>query len=407
MARIRFMLTALLVIAAFGCAPSASAPASSRSEGPPGGVAASSSPKTLVLTQGREIDAMAKYGRTSPEATHTGSAGLSARNSETLEPVPWLAEELPSLDAGTWRVNPDRTMVTTWRVRPNIRWHDRTPFSTKDLVFGWEVNQDPNVPENNRRPGDRMERLNTPDDRTLVIYWKNRYAQAGALLSTELYALPRHVLEPVIRAADYSQYINHPYWTMEFVHLGPFKVARFEIGSHVEFVAFDDYFLGRPKVDRIIYRIISDPNTTLANVLSNEVDVSLDQALSVEGAIVADREWAARGEGVVVVESWYDRFHSSRPPSEVNDWRAFGVALWPDPAKDRVLDDLNSVIEQPLIDQAMVDFARLFTRDLPHLPLKYNAEITSYRKNVRNVPVRFESGGNTVRTWNVHLWEKD
>ena len=67
----------------------------------------------------------------------------------------------------------------------------------------------------------------------------------------------------------------------------------------MEFTAFDDYFLGRPKVDRIIYRIISDPNTTLANVLSNEVDVSLDQALSVEGTMVADREWAARGEGAV------------------------------------------------------------------------------------------------------------
>ena len=39
-----------------------------------------------------------------------------------------------------------------------------------------------------------------------------------------------------------------------------FKVVDFVQGSHVEFAANDRYFLGRPKVDRIIWRIITDSN---------------------------------------------------------------------------------------------------------------------------------------------------
>lgn len=570
--RHRFVLPAViaLVVAGSACGPAAPAPRAPRAEPASGTAATRAGPKTLVLAQGRQIDVIARYGRTSPEVTHTATAGLSARNPETLEPAPRLAEELPSLDKGTWQLNPDGTMVTIWKVRPNIKWHDGTSYSTRDSVFGWEVNQDPNVPENNRRPGDLMERLETPDDRTLVIYWNTRYAQAGAILGSELFALPRHILEPIYRSGDYNAFINNPYWGGEIVHLGPFKVGRFEIGSHVEFLAFDDYFLGRPKVDRLIYRIIPDPNTALANVLANEVDVSLDNTLSMEGALVADREWAGRGEGTVkftplnwtwvnpsatnpffgweapnqkrvrqamlhaidrqeivdfffhgkeqvihfpmspgrrqfaaasaaaaqypfdprraeqllaesgwrkgadgvlvneraerfsvefrgtprndelqaaiaamlrtvgietnllvlgdtldnsreyrnrwpglyigqfnmVVESWFDRYHLARAPSEANDWRAFGVALWPNPTKDRVLEELNRTIEQQQIDWLVVEFVKHFTADLPHLPIKYNAEVTAYRNNVKNVPVRYESGGNTVRTWNIHLWEK-
>lgn len=563
----------MTIVVLSGCAPAPPPPAVPRGAAPPGGAATAPSPvglKTLVLAQDREIDGITRTGRTSPEVTHTASAGFAAKNSTTLEATPWMADELPSLDRGTWRVNDDGTMVTTWRVRPNIKWHDGTPYSTQDSVFGLEINQDPQVPENNRRPGDLMLRLETPDDRTLVITWKNRYPQAGALLASEFRPMPRHILEPVYRAGDYNVFNNHPYWSSEFVHLGPFKVAKFEIGSHVEFVAHEDYFLGRPKVDRIIFRIISDPNTALANVLANEVDVILGSALTVEGGIVADREWASKGEGTVkftplnwtwinpsatnplfgweapnhnkirqamlhainrqdivdtlfhgkeqvihfpvspgrrqfgaadavatkyaydprradqtfaeagwrkgadgilvnergerfstefrgttsegdllaavaaylrtagvdtqqlvlgdtqdnsreyrnrwpglylgrfnlVVESWFDRFHLSRAPSEANDWRQFGVPMWPDPAKDRLLEELNSTIDQPRIDQAMVEFAQLFARDLPHLPLKFNAEVTLYRSYVRNVPVRFESGGNGVRTWNIHEWDR-
>lgn len=67
------------------------------------------------------------------------NAGLVTRDTEKYQLLPWIAEDLPSLDRGSWRVNPDGTMVTTWRLRPIIRWHDGTAFHAEDFVFGWQA----------------------------------------------------------------------------------------------------------------------------------------------------------------------------------------------------------------------------------------------------------------------------
>src|ERR1044071_7835113 len=46
-----------------------------------------------------------------------------------------LAEERPSQAKGTWRVAPDGTMETTWRLRRGVKWHDGTEFTARDVVF--------------------------------------------------------------------------------------------------------------------------------------------------------------------------------------------------------------------------------------------------------------------------------
>src|SRR4051794_32797470 len=35
-----------------------------------------------------------------------------------------LAAEVPSLENGLWKLNPDGSMDLTWKLRPNIKWHD-------------------------------------------------------------------------------------------------------------------------------------------------------------------------------------------------------------------------------------------------------------------------------------------
>src|SRR5438552_17878609 len=57
-----------------------------------------------------------------------------------------LAARLPSFQDGTIVVLPDGRMQTTWTLRPNIKWHDGTPFTAEDVAFGWEVNLHPEIP---------------------------------------------------------------------------------------------------------------------------------------------------------------------------------------------------------------------------------------------------------------------
>src|SRR5438067_819778 len=51
------------------------------------------------------------------------SAGMTLLDNQG-ELQPQLVESVPSLDNGLWKVNPDGTMETTWKLKPNLKWHD-------------------------------------------------------------------------------------------------------------------------------------------------------------------------------------------------------------------------------------------------------------------------------------------
>src|SRR5439155_24687077 len=65
---------------------------------------------------------------------------LTSPQFQTYEPQ--LATELPSIEKGTWVVAADGTMDTTWRLRPNVKWHDGQPFTSADLVFTFQTAHD-------------------------------------------------------------------------------------------------------------------------------------------------------------------------------------------------------------------------------------------------------------------------
>jgi peptide/nickel transport system substrate-binding protein len=106
------------------------------------------------------------------------------------------------------------------------------------------------------------------------------------------------------------------------------------------------------------------------------------------------------------LEDWGDRFHTKNIPTEANGWVPLNVTAWRNPAKDALIDGIFDEIDPQRQAQVIVEFLRLFSDELPHLPIKYGTDVTSARASVKNVPVRMESGGENARTWNIHLWEK-
>jgi ABC-type transport system substrate-binding protein len=52
---------------------------------------------------------------------------------------PQLASELPKLHTGSWQVFPDGQMETTWKLKPNLTWHDGQLLTADDFVFAWRV----------------------------------------------------------------------------------------------------------------------------------------------------------------------------------------------------------------------------------------------------------------------------
>jgi peptide/nickel transport system substrate-binding protein len=269
-------------------------PGQARPEAP----AAPIAPKTITIVMNRDPSGFGPHQSTDTNLTPLFQATLIRYKVWDGNFEPWVAEEMPSLEKGTWRVLADDRMEATWRLRRNVRWHDGTPFSARDLVFGWHVVRDPQFAAEEAAIPARMESVTAVDDYTLVIVWKQLYIFANLLVRGGLHPMPRHLLEADFRR-DPSTFAGHPFFTTQYVGNGPYRVTSFEPGLGIRFDAFNDYFFGRPKIDTIIYRVVADQNIALAQVLSNDVDLTMRSAIGFTPSLTAKEQWEARGEGAV------------------------------------------------------------------------------------------------------------
>lgn len=276
----------------------------------------------------------------SSSLTTTNEAGVIA---------PQLAEATPTVENGNWRLFPDGTMETRWAIKPGAAWHDGTPFTTRDLLFGYEIARDRELPQSINRALTYVERVDAPDLRTIVVRWNQPYIQADRLFGGS--PLPAHILDTTYRA-DKQVFLGHPYMTTEFVGTGPFKLAHFEPGSHVSLSAFDQYVLGRPKIDEVEVRFILDLNTLVTNVLAGTVDLTLGRGVSTEQGVQVRDIWR-EGRVDFPYKSWvvfYGQYIDPNPPvvADVRFHRALMHAINRQEMVDTIQYGMTAAAEIPL-----------------------------------------------------------
>src|SRR5205085_3165457 len=142
-----------------------------------------------------------------------------------------------------------------------------------------------------------MAGLSAQDPQTLVVRFSRPYVDADQALG--LAPLPKHLLEDVYQN-DRANLTASPRFSNEFVGLGPYRLVSWEPGAEMDFVRFDDYWRGRPPLDRVIVKFLGDPNTMVASILSGAVDVVLPPAVSVDAALDVKERWQGTGNQVYV-----------------------------------------------------------------------------------------------------------
>ncbi len=214
---------------------------------------------------------------------------------------PYLAETLPQLNTDSWKLFPDGTMETIYRLKPSPTWHDGKPLTAEDFVFAWEVYATPEYGVDRSLPIKFISAVQAPDPRTVVIRWSERYADAGRL-TDDFPPLPRHILEPEHRQGSGPALPNSSFWNTHYVGAGPYKLDSYDPSVSIEASAFAGHVLGRAKIDRVSIRGIPDVNAALAATLAGEVDFGADLFRAQEG-LTLERDWVARGTGVVLWEA--------------------------------------------------------------------------------------------------------
>lgn len=206
-------------------------------------------------------------------------SGLVVTNDKG-EWIPELAVEVPTLQNGG--ISQDG-LIIKYKLRSGVTWHDGTPFSAEDVRFTWQTIMNPRVNVVSRDGYDKILSIDTPDENTVIIRFKEYYAPYLTLFTS---ILPKHVLES---AGD----INKAPFSRAPIGTGPFKIKEWRLAEAVVLEANAAYFRGKPNLDKIIYKVIPDNSIMLSQLKSGEVDIvtnvpfsQLDQAKGIEGVKV-------------------------------------------------------------------------------------------------------------------------
>lgn len=167
--------------------------------------------------------------------------------------------------ARSWSRKDSLTLV--FELDPRARWHDGVPVTSRDVVFSFARARDPSVSPTLATLLRNIAAVTALDDRHVSVSFVRAYPSQFYDAIYQVQILPAHLLEQLApNAIASSDFARHP------VGDGPFTWVRGVPGQFVELAATKDYFLGQPKLDRVIFRVGTDGETRMNLLLSGEGD---------------------------------------------------------------------------------------------------------------------------------------
>jgi len=236
-ATMRSVLLAGLVLMT-ACAPSGS-----------GGTAAS--PKVeLAALQELTVAATADGYRNDAKRTNIGMYPLNTNIFETLVTLSPDYQVLPGL-ATKWELRAPNTYRFT--LRTGVKFHDGSPFTAKDVV--WSI-----------------QRIAKQGGGTVGV--DDKSAVAVDDLTVDI--TPKR---PNLRAL---QQLVHPSWSIakadsdaaKPMGTGPFKFVEYLKEQRIVVAANDEYWGGKPTLQKITFRFLPDANTRVLALQAGEVQIS-------------------------------------------------------------------------------------------------------------------------------------
>ncbi|MFP3929294.1 MAG: ABC transporter substrate-binding protein [Desulfobacteraceae bacterium] len=163
--------------------------------------------------------------------------------------------------AREWSYDPDQ-MAFTFQLDPKAKWHDGRRLTAEDVVFTIDYFKKHPYRWISLASVDRAE---APTAHQVVIHLSKPYSSFISDIGGTMPVIPKHIWEEVERPKEYDD-------PQAFVGSGPYVFKDFNKaqGTYL-YEAFDQYYQGRPKSDRLIYQRSAKP---LVSLITGEVDLA-------------------------------------------------------------------------------------------------------------------------------------
>jgi peptide/nickel transport system substrate-binding protein len=205
---------------------------------------------------------------------------------DTLYAFDKTGNMVPSLATG-YTLSSDQ-LEYKFTLRQGVKFHNGDVMTSADVKYSMERILDPAV-KSTRRPNFAavLASVEAPDDHTVVFKLKEQDGAFMNKLAGYLFVIPKKYTESLPSPEAFGR---------QPVASGPFKFVEQRIGQHVIIERFDDYFGTKPKVKRIIFRVVPEPASRVNALLSGEADIA-------DGLNPSDISRLEKTEGVDVMST--------------------------------------------------------------------------------------------------------
>jgi peptide/nickel transport system substrate-binding protein len=171
----------------------------------------------------------------------------------------------------------DKTLV--FELRKNVKWQDGKPFSAADVLFTYKTLISDKIASPYSSGFRFVKDVKILDKYTIEVDYKEPYFKA--LETWMMGILPKHLLVNEKNLMS-SKFNTHPIGT------GPYKLTQLELSKNIELTAFDEYFEGRAKIDKISFHVIPDPMTRLLMLKNGQLDIGSIEPLVMQRQLQQD-----------------------------------------------------------------------------------------------------------------------
>jgi len=171
--------------------------------------------------------------------------------------------------AERWDISEDGRMYTFY-LRKDVTWHaregeDLMPFSADDVIFTYNIMMHPQTITPLKVRYEFIEALTKIDDYTVKFTLKRPILNALAKFSFKI--IPKHGPQNSEFLAREDPFVQNPIGT------GPYQLKNITAEREIILVANENYFKGRPHIDKVIARPFADQNIMGQALMFNAIDM--------------------------------------------------------------------------------------------------------------------------------------